>query len=124
MMRTPFIGWLMISVANMFVKKLLPDMIVRKLSKEEIDYYEMPYPTIASRRAVRVWPEEVPLDGKPKYSYDNINAYSEWLKETDIPKLFFYAHPGAIILDETVEYIKSNFSNNIQCVSKNQKQNL
>ena len=111
MMRAPFIGWLMISVANMFVKKLLPDMIVRKLSKEEMDYYEMPYPTVASRRAVRVWPKEVPLDGKPKYSYENIKAYGEWLKQTNLPKLFFYAHPGAIIMKETVEYIESNFSN-------------
>ena len=111
MIRTPFVGWLMISVANMFVKKLLPDMIVRKLSKKEIDYYEMPFPTVASRKPVRVWPKEIPFDGKPKYSYDNIKAYGEWLKQTNIPKIFFYAHPGAIILEETVEYIKSNFSN-------------
>jgi len=111
MMRTPGIGWLMISVANMFVKKLIPDMIVRKLSKEEIDYYEMPFPTIASRKSVRVWPIEVPLDGNPKHTYEIIKAYGEWLKESSIPKLFFYAHPGAIILKDTVEYIKSNFSN-------------
>ena len=111
MMRAPFIGWLMISVANMFVKKLLPDMIVRKLSKEELDYYEMPYPTVASRKPVRVWPKEVPFDEKPKYSYENIKAYGEWLMQTNLPKLFFYAHPGAIILKETVEYIKNNFSN-------------
>lgn len=111
MMRTPGIGWLMISVANMFVKKLLPDMIIRKLSKEEIDYYEMPFPTITSRKAIRVWPIEVPLDGNPKHTYEIIKAYGEWLKESSIPKLFFYAHPGAIILKDTVEYIKSNFSN-------------
>jgi haloalkane dehalogenase len=111
MMRAPGIGWLMISVANMFVKKLLPDMIVRKLSKEEIDYYEMPYPTIASRKPVRVWPIEVPFDRNPKHTYEIIKAYGEWLKESNIPKLFFYAQPGAIILKDTVEYIKSNFSN-------------
>ena len=111
MMRAPGIGWLMISVANMFVKKLLPDMIVRKLSKEEIDYYEMPYPTIANRKPVRVWPIEVPFDRKPKHTYEIIKAYGEWLKESNIPKLFFYAQPGAIILKDTVEYIKSNFSN-------------
>ncbi len=111
MMRTPFIGWLMISVGNMFVKKLLPDLIHRKLSKEEIDYYEMPFPTIANRKPVRVWPTEVPLDGKPKRTYEIIKAYGEWLKETNIPKLFFYAHPGAMILKDTVEYINSNFSN-------------
>ncbi len=111
MMRTPFIGWIMLNVANMFVKKLLPDMIVRKLSKKEINYYEMPYPTIASRKVVRVWPLEVPIDDKPKHTYEMMRAYVEWLKESSIPKLFFYAHPGAIILEDTVEYIKTNFSN-------------
>lgn len=111
MMRTPGIGWFMLSVANMFVKKLLPDMIVRKLSKEEIDNYELPYPTISSRKPVRTWPLDVPIDGKPKYTYDIINSYGEWLKESSVPKLFFYAQPGAIILKDTVDYIKSNFSN-------------
>ena len=111
MMRTPFIGWLMISVANMFVKKLLPDMIVRKLSQEEIDYYEMPYPTIASRKPLRVWPLEVAINEKPKHTYTIIKAYEKWLKESNIPKLFFYAYPGAIILEDTVEFINNNFSN-------------
>lgn len=111
MMRTRGIGWLMISVGNMFVKKMLPDLIVRKLSKEEVANYRRPYPTVASRKPIRVWPLDVPLDGKPKYSYEVINAYGEWLKETDLPKLFFYAHPGAIILKDSVEYIKNNFSN-------------
>ncbi len=32
MIRAPFIGWLMLSVANMFLKKMVPDSIIRKLS--------------------------------------------------------------------------------------------
>lgn len=111
MMRAPLIGWLMISVANMFVKKLVPDMIVRKLSKEEMEYYENPYPTVASRKPVRVWPQEVPLGGKPNPTFEVIHSYGEWLKETGLPKLFFYAHPGAILQDEDVVYIENNFSN-------------
>ena len=111
MMRTPFIGWLMISVANMFVKKMIPDMIVRKLSKEEFEHYKEPYPTIASRKPVRVWPTEVPLDGKPKHTYEVIKSYSEWLLKSDIPKLFFYATPGVILQEKDVEWIKENFSN-------------
>ena len=71
----------------------------------------MPYPTVASRKPVRVWPNEVPLDGKPKHTYDIIKSYGEWLKETNIPKLFFYAHPGVILQEKDVEYIKNNFSN-------------
>jgi len=111
MMRTPFIGWLMVSVANMFVKKMIPDTIVRKLSKVEFDYYKKPFSTIASRKPVRVWPTEVPFDGKPKYTHEIIRSYSEWLQKTDLPKLFFYASPGAILRENDVAWVKKNFKN-------------
>jgi haloalkane dehalogenase len=111
LLRAPFIGWMMISVANMFVKKMIPDMIVRKLTTEEFEHYKQPYPTIASRKPVRVWPQEIPFDGKPKRMYDKIAAYAAWLTETPIPKVCFYAHPGGIIRKDGVEYIKNHFPN-------------
>jgi len=111
LLRAPFIGWLMISVGNMFLKKLLPDMIIRKLSKEETDYYNQPYPTIASRKPVRVWPQEIPIEGKPKRVYDKLSAYGEWLVQSDVPKLCIYSHPGAIMREDYVEYIRNNFKN-------------
>jgi haloalkane dehalogenase len=43
--------------------------------------------------------------------YEKLTAYGKWLKETNIPKLCFYAHPGAIIREENIEYIKKNFKN-------------
>jgi len=111
MMRTRFIGWLMISVANMFLKKFLPGAVIRKLSKEEIDYYQEPYPTASSRRPVRAWPQEIPIEGKPKRVHEKFVAYNKWLTESDVPKLCLYAHPGAIIEEKGVEYIKKNFPN-------------
>ena len=111
MMRAPFVGWLMISVGNMFLKKMLPDSIIRTLSKEELEYYLKPYPTVSSRKPVRVWPREVPLAGKPSGVHEKISAYSKWLTESDIPKIFFYAHPGGLIRESGVTYIKNNFPN-------------
>jgi len=111
MLRTPFIGWLMISVGNMFIKKMIPDMIVRKLSKEEFEAYKKPYPTIRSRKPIRVWPLEIPINGKPKRVHDKLAAYGKWLTESDIPKLCLYAHPGAIIREENLKYIKRNLPN-------------
>lgn len=49
MMRAPISGWLMVKVANIFIKKLIPDMIVRKLTKKEMAAYAEPYKTISSR---------------------------------------------------------------------------
>ncbi len=53
MMRT-LLGWFMISVMNIFLTQLLPQMVVRKLSREEKEYYQAPYKTIKSRKPVRV----------------------------------------------------------------------
>lgn len=111
MLRAPFVGWLMVSVANMFVNKMIPDMIVRKLSKEEHDHYREPYPTIASRKPVRVWPQEVPFDGSPAHTHKVIDGYGKWLTQSDLPKLCLYTHPGAIILEDVVTYIKENIPN-------------
>ena len=87
MMRMPLIGWLMISVGNVFIKKLLPSAIVRKLSKVELDAYSEPYTTISSRKPLRVWPTEIPFDGTPKNMHQIVTSYHNWLKETQIPKL-------------------------------------
>jgi len=54
--------------ANTFVKKLNPDMILRKFTKEEKDFYAAPYPTAASQKPLLAsWPHNVPFadDGKP-----------------------------------------------------------
>jgi len=111
LIRAPFIGWFMLSVANIFLKKVVPESIIRKLSKEEFDYYKKPYPTIASRKPVRMWPQQLPINGKPERVYAIIAAYNNWLTESEVPKLCLYAHPGAIIKEKEIEYIKDNFPN-------------
>lgn len=111
MLRAPFIGWLLISVANMFVNKMLPDNIVRKLTKEELDTYKEPYPTVKSRKPVRVWPQEIPLDGKPKRVHDKAAAWHEWLMKTDLPKMCFYAATGGLVKEEDVVFIRENMLN-------------
>lgn len=109
LLRTPYVGWFMISVLNMFINKVVPDSVVRKLTKAEMDHYRSPYPTIASRKPVRMWPTQIPIDGKPAVMQEIISGYASWLKETKLPKLCIYAHPGAIIKKAQVAYIKENY---------------
>jgi haloalkane dehalogenase len=109
--RAPGIGWFMISVLNMFLNKILPETIVRDLSDEELRRYKEPYPTVKSRRPVRQWPSEIPIDGDPEDMHRIISDYGAWLTETDIPKLLFYASPGGIIPPSAVPGIKERFSN-------------
>ena len=111
MMRTPYVGWFMISVMNMFVNKMIPDTIKRTLNAEEMAYYRAPYPTIKSRKPVRVWPQQIPIDGKPKRNQQLIESYSQWLQDSNIPKLCLYSHPGAIINAEYVQWIEKRIPN-------------
>ena len=56
MVRHPFFGKIMVQLANIFIKKMLPDMILRKLTKEEKDFYAAPYPNVNSRKPLLAWP--------------------------------------------------------------------
>jgi haloalkane dehalogenase len=111
MMRTPGLGWLMISLANGFVNQMLPNAVVRKLSAAEMAYYGGPYQTIGSRKPVRQWPLEVPIDGQPADVHEIISSYSCWLQETGLPKLLFYALPGGIIQADTLAWVQETFPN-------------
>ena len=109
--RTPGIGWLMISVMNMFVTQILPQAIVRKLSEEEKNVYSAPYKTVQSRKPVRQWPCEIPIEGKPTDVYEVISNYNQKLQESEVPKILFFATPGGIINSKTVDWCKQNLKN-------------
>jgi haloalkane dehalogenase len=111
LMRTPGIGWLMISVANGFVKQVLPQATVRELTAAEKRIYAAPFPTIASRKPVRQWPLEIPIDGKPADMQEVISGYSQWLQASPVPKLLFYAQPGGLIPAEVVAWARESLPN-------------
>jgi haloalkane dehalogenase len=111
LMRTNFIGGLMVKRGNLFIKKMLPDMIVRKLTTEEMAYYAAPYPDAKSRKPLHRWPQDVPIKGKPELSAKRLTDYSEWLKETEIPKLCFYITPGVGFQAPDLEVVQNEFKN-------------
>lgn len=109
--RAPVIGWLLISVGNVFIQKILPQTIVRPLSAEEMEHYASPYPTVASRRPLRQWPREIPIDGQPADVHEAVAANGYWLAETELPKLFLKARPGAIVSKKLASWVQESCSN-------------
>ncbi|MFQ5349949.1 MAG: haloalkane dehalogenase [Thermoanaerobaculia bacterium] len=109
--RAPLTGWLMIQVLNLFLDRILPDTVVRSLGAEEMAAYKAPYPTIASRRPLRQWPREIPIDGRPADVHDAVAAYSDWLQHTELPKLFVRVHPGAVLPRPVAEWVEASFPN-------------
>jgi haloalkane dehalogenase len=110
MMRSP-LGWFLISVLNIFVNQILPKAVVRPLTPEEKRYYEAPFKTIRSRKPVRRWPMEIPIDGKPADMQEIVAFYSGRLQQSDLPKLLFYASPGGIIDAKTLEWCRKHLKN-------------
>ena len=106
--RTPGAGEQMIMEQNMFVEAVLPGAILRKLSDEEMNRYREPFPDPPSRKPVWKWPNEIPIEGQPADVTEVVQAYSDWLKTSNVPKLLLYAQPGAI-MRSLVDWCRENF---------------
>jgi len=100
--RSP-VGYLMIQVMNFFVNRILPGSVLRKenMSREVMDHYRRPFPTVASRRPVRVFPQLIPIEGRPESSRLFIEEIDDCLRRLSVPVLWIKATPGAIITSNT-----------------------
>ena len=111
LLRTPLIGWLMIVGLNIFVEKILPMAIVRKLTEKEMNFYRAPFKRMKDRKPMWRWPNEIPIDGKPADVTNIVQAYNRKLKGSDCPKLLFFARPGGIMKEPMVKWCQENLKN-------------
>ena len=110
--RTPGVGERMILEDNMFIEEMLGKQAVAvPLSRTTLDVYNSYYATPAERAPLLQWPREIPIGGEPAANEVVVHTYSEWFLGSDIPKLLFYADPGAIMPPEAVEWIAANTTN-------------
>jgi haloalkane dehalogenase len=109
--RTPEVGWDMIVNNNVFVEQVLPGAVVRTLTDGEMSHYREPFLEPASRKPVWQWPNEIPIEGEPADVVEAVAAYNQKLQESELPKLLFYATPGALTGAPIVEWCKENLKN-------------
>ena len=92
---------------NVFVERVLPGSILRKLSEAEMAVYRAPYTEAGeSRRPTLTWPREIPIDGEPPDVTGIVRDYAEWMAANDLPKLFVNADPGAILIGPQREFCR------------------
>jgi haloalkane dehalogenase len=93
---------------NVFVERMLPGTVLRRLSDEEMAVYKRPYlSTGESRRPTLTWPRELPINGQPADVVKIVNQYAEWLATSDLPKLFINADPGGMLVGAQREFCRS-----------------
>jgi len=97
----------MILVKNMFVERILPGSIMRRLTAEEMAEYRRPFADPGEdRRPTLSWPRQIPIDGAPADVVAVVADYSRWLAASDVPKLFVNAEPGSILVGRQREFCR------------------
>jgi len=105
-MRSPA-GEEMVLKNNVFIERILPGSIVRKLGDDEMTVYRKPYLEPGeSRRPMLTWPRQIPIDGDPADVTAIVKEYGKWLGQSPLPKLFVNAEPGAILIGPQREYCR------------------
>jgi haloalkane dehalogenase len=105
-MRSPA-GDEMVLKNNVFIERILPGSILRKLTDAEMTVYRKPYLEGGeSRRPILTWPRQIPIDGEPADVTAIVNAYADWLRQSPLPKLFVNAEPGAILIGPQREFCR------------------
>jgi haloalkane dehalogenase len=100
-------GEAMILDRNMFVERVLPGSVLRKLSEAEMSEYRRPFLQREDRWPTLTWPRQIPIAGEPADVVQIAAEYSQWLAGSDLPKLFVNAEPGAILTGAVRDFCRS-----------------
>ncbi len=105
--RSPF-GFFAIQVLNMFVNRVLPAAVLKKenITADVLYRYQEPFPTIRSRRAVRIFPQLLPIEGEPADSWLFIKRLEEKIFSITSPVLWLRAAPGVIVSKQTEYHLE------------------
>ena len=106
-MRSPA-GEDMVLQKNVFVERILPASVIRKLGEPEMTRYRQPYLSAGeSRRPTLTWPREIPIGGEPADVVRIVQEYASWLAASPVSKLFVNAEPGSILVGAQRDFCRT-----------------
>jgi haloalkane dehalogenase len=90
---------------NLFIEYLLP---LRHIPAEAIEVYRRHYRNPGlSRMPMLAWTRDLPIAGSPADVVRIVEAYSQWLASSPIPKLFIDAEPAGFLIGAQREFCRS-----------------
>ncbi len=93
---------------NYFIELVLPNSVIREMTPSEMDVYRRPFLNPGEdRRPTLTWPRQIPIEGEPKEVVEIVTTYAEWLSQSEIPKLFINAEPGAILTGKARDFCRT-----------------
>ncbi|HMK78012.1 MAG TPA: haloalkane dehalogenase [Xanthobacteraceae bacterium] len=101
-------GEAMILQKNMFVERVLPGSVLRRMGDDEMAEYRRPFVHPGEdRRPTLTWPREIPIEGAPADVVKVVEDYAAWLSSSEVPKLFINADPGSILVGRQREFCRA-----------------
>jgi haloalkane dehalogenase len=98
----------MVLKQNIFVEAVLPSSVLRDLTDAEMAEYRRPFANPGEdRRPTLTWPRQIPIAGEPADVVQIVSDYSAWLAQSDVPKLFVNAEPGALIVGPARDLVRT-----------------
>jgi len=93
---------------NVFVERVLPGSIIRRLDDAEMAEYRRPFLELGEgRRPTLTWPRQIPIEGEPADVVAIAADYAAWLSRSTVPKLLVDAEPGAILKGAALEFCRT-----------------
>lgn len=107
--RTPVLGRLLLQNLNLFVEKVLPAAVASPgaISAETLAVYRSFHPTVGSRRSIREWPRQLPLDPRDRSSA-SLRRIERGLPGLGVPLLWLWAEPGAITTKARLRWLEES----------------
>lgn len=111
MLQTPDKGYQAIVDNNELINKILPMMIMRKLTEEELTVYRQPFLQASSRKVLWQFIQDLPFPHGPEDVRNLVNHYSNELQKLALPKLLLFSMPGFFTSMESVMWAREHLSN-------------
>ena len=102
-------GEAMVLQQNLFgVEQLLPGLVFRELSEEEMAAYRRPFAEPGEgRRPILTWARQLPVDGEPSDVTAIVSDYADWLSRSRVPKLFINGEHGLILIESRRDFCRT-----------------
>jgi len=109
--RDPVEGRRLTIEENAMIERVLPNALQRPLTQIEHDAYRAPFLEKSAREPLFRVPNELPIEGKPADVWAIFEKFHDWLLESEMPKLFFWAKPGRLVTEEKAAWYLEHLKN-------------
>jgi haloalkane dehalogenase len=99
-------GEQMVLDENVFLERMLPASVLDGLAPEALERYRAPFRNREDRWPMLEWPRQLPIENVPPRVHDVVAAYGQWLRTSDVPKLFVNADPGSILVGRVRKLVR------------------